>query len=134
MAEQLGVLQVVDLQAQTGVAVLVRLGAVVIRIQRVRELNGAPVIYELLSVPTALFPGLEHRAADDVPNTLYEFYELEYGVMIVHASERLRAIRASGSMAKRLTIEPGTPLLTVERLALNTVIVKLLVASGHLLS
>ena len=105
-------------QTESGALGVAR-GAAVTRIQRVRELNGAPVIYESLSVPTALFPGLEHRDAGDVPNTLYEFYESEYGVMIVHASERLRATAASATQARRLGIEPGTPLLAVERLALN---------------
>lgn len=94
-------------------------GATVTRIRRIRDLDGRPVISESLSVPTALFPGLEERPVDQIPNTLYGFYESEYGVMIVHASERLRAAAASRADAARLRLPPGTPLLVVERLALN---------------
>jgi GntR family transcriptional regulator len=94
-------------------------GARVTRIQRVRELNGRLVINEALSVPTALFPGLERRRPEQIPNTLYEFYASEYGVMIVHASERLRAVAATNADAQNLGVAVGTPLLAVERLALN---------------
>lgn len=94
-------------------------GASVTRIQRIRDLDGRPVISESLSVPTALFPGLEQRPANQIPNTLYGFYESEYGVIVVHASERLRAAAASSADAARLDVPPGSPLLVVERLALN---------------
>lgn len=94
-------------------------GAAVTRIERVRELNGRPVISELLSVPTALFPGLERRPIEQVPNTLYEFFQAEYGVMVVHASERLRAAAASAMDAELLHVDVGTPLLSVDRRAFN---------------
>ncbi|MDA3919373.1 MAG: GntR family transcriptional regulator [Salinisphaera sp.] len=94
-------------------------GAAVTRIKRVRELDGRPVISELLSVPTALFPGLERRPIEQVPNTLYEFFQAEYGVMVVHASERLRAVSASAIDAELLHVDIGTPLLAIDRRALN---------------
>jgi len=93
--------------------------AEVTRIQRVRSLNGHPVIYELLAVPSELFPGLDLYPVEQVPNTLYEFYETQYGVMVVHAHERLRAVAAQSTEAELLGIEPDTPLLYVDRLAVN---------------
>lgn len=94
-------------------------GATVTRVHRVRHLDDRPVISESLVVPTTLFPGLEKRPPEQVPNTLYEFFEAEYGVMIAHASERLRAKAASSAEAERLGVEVGSPLLAIDRRALN---------------
>ncbi|MES1924030.1 GntR family transcriptional regulator [Salinisphaera sp. T31B1] len=94
-------------------------GASVTRIRRVRDLNQRPVISESLSVPTAMFPGLAERALEEVPNTLYEFFETQYGVVVAHASERLRAAAASETDAELLGVSAGAPLLAIERRALN---------------
>ena len=93
--------------------------ATVTRVRRVRHLDGRPVISESLVVPTTLFPGLEKRPPEQVPNTLYEFFESEYGVMIVHASERLRAAAATQVEADLLGVSVGTPMLAVDRRALD---------------
>lgn len=93
--------------------------AMVARIERVRELNGTPVIYESITIPSRLFPGLSSWRLEDLPNTLYEFYETEYGVMVVHASEMVRAAAASATEAGLLGVAPASPLLSVERRALN---------------
>lgn len=93
--------------------------AMVVQIERVRELNGTPVIYESITIPSSLFPGLSSWRLEDLPNTLYEFYETEYGVMVVHASEMVRAAAASATEAELLGVAPASPLLSVERRALN---------------
>ena len=100
-------------------ALALEAGTPVTRIRRVRQLDGRPVISESLTVPTTLFPGLESRPLEQVPNTLYEFFEAEYGVMIVHATERLRATAATTTEAELLGVDIGTPLLAIDRLALN---------------
>lgn len=94
-------------------------GMAVVRIKRVRYLNDEAVITESLTVPSDVFPGLEEQPADRLPNTLYSFYESEYGVVIAHASERLRAIAATPLEAELLGVAAGSPLLAVERRALD---------------
>lgn len=94
-------------------------GAPVTRIQRVRHLDGQPVISEHISVPTALFPDLQDCAPEALPNTLYEMYESRYGVVVVRARERLRAVTASAQEASLLGVAPGSPLLEIDRSALN---------------
>jgi GntR family transcriptional regulator len=69
----------------------------------------------MISVPAALFPGI--READDLPNTLYEFYEGNYGITIVRAEERLRAVPASREVAELLGIAAEMPLLEIDRVA-----------------
>lgn len=93
--------------------------AAVTRIERVRELSGTPVIHERITIPGSLMPGLSAWPLQNLPNTLYEFYETEYGVMVVHASEKVRAAAASATEARLLGVAPASPLLSVERRALN---------------
>lgn len=94
-------------------------GSSITRILRVRHLNGRPVIWERISVPTGLFPDLQYSTPDEVTNTLYDLYESRYGVIVVRAEERLRAVKASAKEAKVLKIEKGSPLLEIYRIALN---------------
>jgi GntR family transcriptional regulator len=90
-------------------------GAPVIRLRRTRDLGGASAIYEAISVPAVLFPDLEGMG--ELPNTLYAFYESRYGVTIVRAEERLRAVEAPAEAARLLGLKPGGPLLEIDRVA-----------------
>jgi len=91
-------------------------GAPVIRIRRVRNLDGRPAIAETIAVPQKLFPDLADIR--EVPNTLYDLYERHYGVTIARAVERLAAVAADERDAALLEIEPGVPLLEIDRTAL----------------
>ncbi len=91
-------------------------GAPVIRIRRVRELDGRPAIAETIAVPQRLFPDLADIR--EVPNTLYDLYERRYGITIARAVERLAAVAADDRDAKLLDIAPATPLLEIDRTAL----------------
>lgn len=91
-------------------------GAPMIRIRRVRSLDGQPAIAETIAVPQPLFPDLAEIR--EVPNTLYDLYERRYGVTIARAVERLSAVAADERDAKLLGIAPGAPLLEIDRTAL----------------
>ncbi len=90
-------------------------GARVLRVHRVRTVHGQPMISETITVPSALFPGIEKRA--DIPNTLYDLYQQDFGVTVTNADERLTAVAATPDDAALLNIEPGAPLLEIDRLA-----------------
>lgn len=94
-------------------------GKKVIRIARVRFLNLEPKIYETIVLSHDLFAPIEKIDARDLPNTVYNFYEREFGVPVVGKRERLRAVSASQQHARYLHVEPGTPLLEIECLALS---------------
>jgi GntR family transcriptional regulator len=94
-------------------------GAGVVRIVRVRSLRGRAVLAERIAVPRDLFPGLEALPEGNLPNTLYALYETEYGVSVVRADERLKAIAADDEDAALLGVALGTPLLEVNRVALS---------------
>lgn len=93
--------------------------AAVVRITRVRSMGGQPCIVERIAVPAALFPGLARRGRDELPNTLYQYYEQNYGITITHAVERVRAVAARDSEARHLGLKAGAPLLEIDRIAMN---------------
>lgn len=92
-------------------------GARVVRIERVREFDGHPVIMESVVVGAGTFPNLGRGGT--LPNTLYILYEEEYGIIIHRAVEHLRAVAASSADAHHLGLDEGAPLLEIDRLALT---------------
>jgi GntR family transcriptional regulator len=92
-----------------------RPGARVVRIERLRSLAGKVCIFERIVLPRGLFPAIEKRA---LPNNLYELYRSDFGVTMVRASEKLKAVAAGKREAKHLGLAPGAPLLSVDRTAI----------------
>ena len=72
---------------------------------------------ETISLPGHLFEGLATNAEGSLPNTLYEYYEKQFGITIHRSHERLRAIAASSRDAALLNLDAGAPLLEIERTA-----------------
>jgi GntR family transcriptional regulator len=48
---------------------------------------------------------------------MYALFETEFGVRMVRAEEKIRAVAADAASAKLLEVTPGEPLLSVERIA-----------------
>jgi GntR family transcriptional regulator len=48
---------------------------------------------------------------------MYGFFETAFGVRMLRAEERLRAVAADARSAPLLRVVPGTPLLAVDRVA-----------------
>lgn len=84
-------------------------------IDRVRLVGERRVILETAAIPEALMPGL----SDDVPlpNALYPHYQARYGISVLRTDENLFAVNADARQARRLSIEEGTALLAVRRIA-----------------
>jgi GntR family transcriptional regulator len=89
-------------------------GEPVIRIRRIRALQGRPCIVETVTLPVALFEGIEREA---VPNNLYDLFARVYGVTIAGGSERMKAVAAKADTARLLGVEEGAPLLLIDRVA-----------------
>jgi len=88
----------------------------VFRITRVRTIDGKAAILERIVLPQRLFPDLAERR--ELPNTLYTLFAHHYNVTVTKAVERLRAVTATPDAQRHLGLEPGTPLLEVDRVAL----------------
>ena len=91
-------------------------GTRVVRFSRLRYLDGEPTIVDRIALPQALFPDLGKKGRMP-PNHLYRFYQTEYNITIGKARELASAVAATAKEAEQLAIEPGTPLLQVDRIA-----------------
>ena len=94
-----------------------RSGDPVLQVRRVLAFHGVPAILEDLWLPGGPFKGLtlETLAADRGP--MYALFEAQFGVRMVRAEEKIKAVAADAESAPLLDVAPGTPLLSVERLA-----------------
>ncbi len=83
------VLSVAKIKVSTGVAQMLSLPTKeqIICIKRVRMLEDRPTIFESIYIGASKFHPLAKRSKSDIPNTLYELYEKEYGVMIRRAKK-----------------------------------------------
>lgn len=89
--------------------------AQVVEVNRMRLIDGDPVIIEKIVVPLALFPDIEKRTP--LPNALYALYQRQYGLNIVAAEEELHADVLRKDEAKRLGMKAGDPIMHIERVA-----------------
>lgn len=90
-------------------------GAQVVVIDRIRYHGRTPFITETLTLPEDLFASLAGRT--DLPNTLYDMFQKQFGVLVTRADERITPVLATKTQAADLGIPVGSPLLKVERIA-----------------
>ena len=98
-------------------ALALRAGDSVIQVRRVLAFGGTPTILEDLWLPGAPFKGLSAERLAEVRGPTYALFEDEFGVRMVRAQEKVRAVAADDAQASLLQVAPGTPLLSVERVA-----------------
>ena len=94
-------------------------GDAVIVMRRVLEFSGKPVVLDEITLPAALFKGLTKAKVEAYRGSMYSFFETEFGVRMIKAQEKLRAIAADTASAAILRVAPGFPLLAVDRVALT---------------
>jgi GntR family transcriptional regulator len=99
--------------AREGQALQISRSASVIRISRTRLNGDIPIIRESIVVPEKRFPGIGMNG--DVPNTLYDLFQHQYGVTVTHTSENIEAVVARAREAKHLHVKIGAPLLKIDR-------------------
>lgn len=95
----------------------IRTGDSVFFIERVQSFDGVPTILEELWLPGAIFKGLTSERLADYKGPMYALLETEFGVRMIRAAEKIRAVSAEDAIATLLAIAPGTPLLSVERVS-----------------
>ncbi len=96
-----------------------RSGDAAIQIKRLLSLRGTPVVFDEIWLPAAPFKGLTADKLGSYRGPMYGLFESEYGVRMIRAEEKIRAVAAEGQAAELLAVAPGTPLLSVERLSLS---------------
>ena len=100
-------------------ALRLRPGEPVFSILNRLSLKRRPVVLDRIVIPAALFKGLTERRFRERRGTVYNFYQTDFGITVLHARERARATLASREAMRCLGVAAGSPLLEVRRLALS---------------
>jgi len=101
------VVQALDLKA----------GEVAVQVRRLLVARGLPVVLDDIWLPGSLFKGLTAERLTDYRGPMYGLFETEFGVRMIRAEEKIRALAARPEEAALLDVAPGSPLLHVERLS-----------------
>jgi len=92
-------------------------GAAVVFVRRLLRFSAEPVVLDDIWLPGRMFPGLSFDRLAAYSGPLYGLFETDFGVPMVRADERLRAVAAGADGAGLLHVAPGSPLLLVERVS-----------------
>ena len=103
--------------AEVARALRLRSADPVVQVRRVLAFRGIPTILEDLWLPGNTFKGLTLEQMTGYAGPTYALFELEFGVRMVRAQEKLRAVAADAQQGLLLDVAPGFPLLSVERLS-----------------
>jgi GntR family transcriptional regulator len=103
--------------AEVARALALRTGDGVLQVRRVLSLAGQPTILEDLWLPSHAFKGLTAEQMAQYHGPTYAMFEETFGVRMVRAQEKIRAVIPSKAQALLLQVAVGTPLLSVERIA-----------------
>jgi GntR family transcriptional regulator len=96
-----------------------KVGEPVVQVRRVLLFGGRPVVLEEIWLHGGLFKGLTAERLSEYRGPLYALFETEFGVRMIRAEEKLRAVAAGAADAALLNVPEGAPLLSVERRALT---------------
>lgn len=94
-------------------------GDPVLQVRRVLSFKSIPAVFDDIWLPGAPFKGLTTARLMDYPGPMYELFETEFGVQMIRAEEKIRAVAADTESAALLAVPVGTALLSVERLSLT---------------
>ena len=94
-----------------------RPGDAVLQIRRVLSFGACPTILEDIWLPGMPFKGLTAERLRDDDGPMYALFEREFGVRMVRAEERIRAVNPDADQALLLGVSTQAPLLSVERIA-----------------
>ncbi|SFU76381.1 transcriptional regulator, GntR family [Paenacidovorax caeni] len=98
-------------------ALQLRTGDAVLQARRVLAFAGTPTILEDIWLPGQAFKGLTAQQMASYPGPTYAMFEIDFGVRMVRAEEKLRAVLPDTAQARLLGVDCATPLLSVERIA-----------------
>lgn len=94
-----------------------RSGDTVVQVRRILAFSGIPTILEDIWLPGHPFKGLTAEQMANYQGPTYAMFEGDFGVRMVRADEKLRAVLPDDAQAQLLQVPASTPLLSVERIA-----------------
>ena len=77
------------------------------------------MVHDRITLSAALFKGLTDKRLRERPGTIYQLYQSGFGITVVRAQERARALACDRAIARVLGLAPATPVMQVRRTALT---------------
>lgn len=93
----------------------IELGEPIIIVRRLLKFAQKPVVIDEIYLPGEIFQGLTLEVLQSWNGSLYSLFETRFGLRMIRAQERIRAVAADRSTSDTLKVAEGTPLLSVER-------------------
>jgi GntR family transcriptional regulator len=90
-----------------------------LQLRRLLLAGEAPVVLDDIWLPARLFKGLTAERLSAYSGPMYGLFEAEFGVQMIRAEEKIRAVAATAADAALLEVAEGSPLLLVERRTLT---------------
>lgn len=90
-------------------------GAPIIIVRRLLKFASKPVVIDEIYLPGEVFQGLTAETLQGWNGSLYSLFESRFGVRMIRAQERIRAVAADRGASEALKLPEGTQLLSVER-------------------
>ena len=98
-------------------ALALKAGDAAVQVRRVLSFRDRPVVLDDIWLPGPDFRGLTAERLAEYKGPMYALFESEFGVRMIRAEEKLRAVAADADAAALLLLAAGAPLLSVERLS-----------------
>ena len=92
-------------------------GDPIIIVRRLLEFSAKPVVVDEIYLPGEIFAGLNLEVLKEHQESVYSLFETRFGVRMIRAEERIRAVAADRTNAELLKVSEGSPLLSVERVS-----------------
>ncbi|MBK1690356.1 GntR family transcriptional regulator [Rubrivivax gelatinosus] len=92
-------------------------GETAVQLRRLLLADGRPVVLDDIWLPGTPFKGLSIERLQGWRGPMYRLFETEFGVRMIRAEEKIRAVGAAEEEAEALAVPLGAPLLSVERLS-----------------
>jgi GntR family transcriptional regulator len=86
-------------------------------IKRLMLFQSKPVVLDEIVLAASTCPGATVARLESFRGSMYSFYETVYGLRMIRAEERVRAIEADAFAAEQLAVARGSPILCVDRIA-----------------
>jgi GntR family transcriptional regulator len=90
-------------------------GEPIIIVRRLLKFRSKPVVVDEIYLPGEIFQGLSLEVLQGWSGSLYSLFESRFGLRMIRAEERIRAVAADRPTADALHVKEGVPLLSVER-------------------
>lgn len=100
-----------------GKALGLKAGSATVCVKRLLIFSGRPIIFDEIVLPEPMFKGLNAEKITAYKSSYYNLYESQYGVRMIRAEERLKAVFADPETTELLQVKAGAPLLRVDRIA-----------------